>query len=546
MLLLETRDARRLQERWAGGPLCAAWKSEGAQLWWKEHRAAQMQDAERATLDALAAVFAAADGPAAFAFASPELVDDRAPAPPAAILCDQPAGARELLVERVRALRDRLAGAGKVHERPGPDAWKIEETDASQLGFKDRAFLLTFETKVFQALFRHQQSPPQASMAPRAAAARERLPDADLTLHLSRNGLGELAAAGFVFEEEQVKAFDAWGFAKDSTLDGAIKLVPDGFVERHRLSLTRREGLLAVLADLPPPAPAAADVVGVEGLPEAIDLLPPQASVWISLRGDLSARGEEAAKALAGLDPKIAERIQTLEKLSGAKLFDLLAQAQAPVEIGLVFKRVGEELPSAPPVEIIAGLVLKNAKPVAEAFEKLSETTEAFIGKEDRNGGTFYFVKDNPAKPGWWLRGSLLCFASWSQGLDLALAALDHGAGTERMTDRPDVRRALAQHPIPARKTLFVYADAAQALEMPYQVARLSMGSDEPKNRWPAFHTFAAAFGRILIEYGPAERPADEPANPAGPVTAELDAETPLSLLGLLQAFRLPFEEAGW
>lgn len=544
MLLLETSDARRLQERWLSGPLYTAWKSEAFQLWWKQHRQAQMQEAERGTLALLGETFEAADGRAAFGFGPPALIEELSPGPPALLLADQPEGTKASLIERVRALRDRLAGDEKARAKPGPGSWRIEETDGSQLAFKDHTMLLTLQPKVFQAVFRDQQAPPKDSMAPRAARARALLPDADLTLHIARNGLKELAASGFVFEEEHVKAFDAWGFAKDSVLDGAIKLTPDGFTERHQLKLSKREGLLAVLADLPPLAPAPAEVVGEELPPEALDLLPPHASAWISVRGDLSARGEELTRALAAISPRMAERIQNAEKLCGAKLPELFAQVLAPVEIGVVFKSVGDDLPSAPPVEFVASMILKNPKPVAAALDKLSEATEAFVGKEEIHGGTHYFIKDHPAKPGWWLSGSRLCFTSWSQGLDLALAALDHKSGTERFADRPDVRRLFAQEAIRAKKTLVLYADGAQFLEMPYQVARITMGSEDPKNKWPAFHTFAAAFGRILIQYGPAN--ADTPAPATGPVAATIDAETPISLIGLLQAFRLPFDEAGW
>lgn len=555
MLLLETPDAKRLQERWCAGPLCKAWNSQLLQDWWTKHKQTQMKDAERETLASIGRVLEAVDGTAAFAFAPPALIEELASSPPAVILAAQRKGAdANRLSDRVRALRDRLAGEEKPRARAGPDPWQIEETDGSQVAFRDHAVMLSFQAKVFQTLFKGLQSPPKNSLDPHLLQARALLPEADLTLHVARNGLKELAAAGFVLEEEHVKALDAWGFAKDSRLDGAIRLTPDGFHERHRLSLTNSEGMLAVLADLPPLAPAAAEVVGAEAPPDAIEMLPPQVAAWFSLRGDVSARGPELAKALTELSPDLKVRIQNFEKTTGASLADLLAQVQAPVELGLVFKSLGEELPKAAPIEYLASLILKDPKPVEAALEALAKTPEAFIGKEEISGGTYYFVKDSPAKPGWWLKGTRIFCASSSQGLELGLSALEHKTGTERLTDRPDVRRLLAANTIQPHKTFVAYAEAAQLFELPYQVARATLGSDDPENKWPAFHAFSSVLGRVLIQYGPAEARADEPGiketdpkpAPAGPLQAELDAETPTSLVGLLQAFRIPFEEAGW
>ncbi|MBI3828070.1 MAG: hypothetical protein HY291_01045 [Planctomycetes bacterium] len=559
MLFLETSDAKRLQERWCAGPLCKAWSSPPLQDWWAKHKQTQMKDAERETLACIGRMLEAADGTAAFAFAPPALIEELASSPPAVILAAQRKGAdANRLAERVRALRDRLVGDEKPRARPGPDPWQIEETDGSQVAYREHAVMLTFQAKVFQTLFKGLQSPPKNSLEPRVLQARALLPESDLTLHIARNGLKELAAAGFVLEEEHIKVMDALGFAKGSHLDGAIRLTPEGFHERHRLNLTNGEGLLAVLAKLPPLSPVAAEVVGAEAPPDAIEMLPPHAAAWFSLRGDLSARGPELAKALLALSPDLKVRIQSFEKLSGASLADLLAQVQAPAELAVVFKSLGEELPKAPPIECMASLILKDPKPMEAALEALAKTPETFIGKEELSGGTYYFVKDNPAKPGWWLKGTRLFYASWSQGLELGLAALEHKTGTERLTDRPDVRRLLAANAIQEHKTFMAYADAAQLLELPYQAARATMGSDDPENKWPAFHTFSSVLGRVFIQFGPAEdraagpgdkgtdpKPATAHAVQAQP-TAELDAETPTSLVGLLQAFRIAFEEAGW
>lgn len=510
------------------------------QAWWTRHRQHEMKDSERETLTALDRTLDAADGCVAFAFGPSALIEDLAPAPPAILMAESRAAGGALFSERLRALRDRLAGTEKARERPGPGEWKIEETDGSQLAFQSRNVALSFQLSVFKELFKGLQVPPRASLEPLARRARSLLADADLTCVVARDGLKELAASGFVFEEDQVKNFDAWGFGPGSTLEGALKLSAQGVEERHHLRLAGPDSLLAVLANLPPLAPAAAEVVGEEAAPEALELLPPQTMVWLSLRGNPGDHATGLSKTVLKAVPGLAARLEAFEKLSGTTLAEYLAQVQAPVEAGLFFKLPGEELPDGPSMDLLVSAVLKDAKVFEAALEKLATTPEAFVGKEAVQGGVFYFVKDKPAKPGCWIKGSRCVYASWSEGLELALAALEHKHGTERLTDRPDIRRLLAANAIQPRKTLTAYADAAQFLELPYGLARILWGSDDPRNRWPGFAALAPQFGRILIQYGPAEGHA-----PEKPV-AELHAETPFSLVGLLQTIRLPFEEAGW
>ena len=542
IFFVETPDFARLRQRFASSPLGQLVDSSTVQGWWTKYKAGQLQDGERRTQEALAAFCASLDGCAAFGFGPPELVSAVDETPPAALAVQVRAEAAAHTL-RLKSLRDRLAGQAEVQPRSAPDSFKLEEAGGTMLAERDGELLLAFQAKVFPVLFKGMHLTHADSLAKRVDGAWNEA-GADLHVHLARKGLRELAAAGFVLEEDQVKTLDAAGFIEGSTLTGTVRIHEKGFHERYQLSLAKlppeSRGLLQVLAALPPIVQGGAEVIGEEGKtePEALDALPRSATVWISLRGDLSAQADDFVLALRRLGPGAVGLLDSFQKFGGLAPAEALKQVRAPVELALIAQPLpGEDLPEHPPWEWLASILLKDPAPVAKVLDAMAVHPDSFVGMEDYRGGSLYAVKDDPKKGGWWLKANRLIFASTRKNLDLALAALERKVGNERLADRADIKVLFGGKDLDARKSVLLYADAAQALELPYALGKHFWG-DDAKAGWPDYERLRPALGRILIQYGAPEA--------VGEGKAELTASTDMSLIGLLQFVRLPLGEAGW
>jgi len=525
--------------RFASSPMGQLIDSSAVLGWWTKYKASQLQDGERRTQEALVAFAAALDGCAALGLGPPEWVAEADAAPPAvlAVQVRSEAAAHTL---RLKNLRNHLTGQADVQPRSAPNNFKLEEAGGTMLAERDGELLLAFQTKVFPTFFKGVHLTHDDSLVKRTNGAWDDA-DADLHVYLARKGLHELAAAGFVFEADQVKVMDSVGFVEGSTLTGCVRVHEKGIHERYQLNLAKlppeSRGLLQVLAALSPMVQGGAEVIGEEGRtdPEALDALPRSATAWLSLRGDVADQSDDFVLALRRLGPNAGAWLASLHKFSGLTPAEVLKQVRAPVELALIAQPLAkEDLPERLPWEWLASIQLKDPAPIGKALDTMAVHPDSFVGLEDYRGGSLFGLKDDPQQGGCWLKGNRLIFASTRKVLDLALAALERKAGNERLADRADIKALLAGKDSAARKSVLLYADAAQALEVPYALGQHFWG-DDPQADWPAYERLRPALGRILIQYGAAEV--------GGAGTAELTASTDMSLAGLFQFVNLTLEE---
>ena len=227
--------------------------------------------------------------------------------------------------------------------------------------------------------------------------------------------------------------------------------------------------------------------------------------------------------------------IQRFEKL-GVKLDQFLEQVDGPVQLGLFLNDIGEEAPETTPLTPLVAVMLKDPKIVEQSLDALSTGDKPRFGKEVLNGGVHYVEIDGgDNKPGFWLKSNYLAYSTERDLLDLASKALDHQQGTERMADRPSYKQELASKRIDPQALLTIFGDADQMLEMPYKLAVLDWKPDGTVT-YPDYKT---AVKPILLNK---------------PVSIQFktykdglqySAQTPLSFLGMIEAFRRPLKEAG-
>jgi hypothetical protein len=283
-------------------------------------------------------------------------------------------------------------------------------------------------------------------------------------------------------------------------------------------------------------APAAA--------PEAIAPAPGGAQVPPALPAGAPAAGAKKDPVAPG-DPKPAPRerkervpphISRFEKL-GLKLEQFLEQVEGPVQVGLFMQQIEDETPDEIPISPLLAVLLKDPKVIEQSLEAASAGPTPRFDKEVLNGGVHYVEKGgNPdTKPGFWLKDNYLAWSSERDLLDLAGAALLHKGGTERMADRASYKAALAAKRIDPAAVFTFFGDAEQVIEMPYKLAKVNWQEDDA-NPWPAWDLVKALLKDkpVMLEFK------------SIPNGLQVHGITPLSLMGMIEAFRRNLIEAGF
>lgn len=561
ILFVETLDANRLKERWKKTPVSRAWALAQAQTWWKKYQDDEYDEDDKRSIEQLNEIVAAVKKRTAAIMGPPTVVDEKELHPPFVFVAEAD--------DTPHGLLSSLARRYFTHIGDPPDARRdhppfvIEEHTTTQSVFQDALGFYSLTPVAMMSLLNGLLSPPKESLADVVTKARAMIPDADVVVHASRNGLEKLVDAGHELEEDLVTTFDIIGLTPGSTIDGAVKLVPVGFQERYVVNFTGKSGLVTTLAKLPvaatPPGAAA----------KAIDAVPAHVAIWMSLRGNMAAGVEGMAESLRkldnlmtlpkpmpkptpGQDPKTLKplppptdparrirwdalylpRVERLEKLTGLKLEDLIRNIVGPVEIGLFNKVVGDEEPDDIPLGLVVSVVLRDPAKFQTALDSALKARFTFLLKEARDGGNFYYSKQDLLKPGVWLKGKHLVFATEEKILGLCIKAL---GGQLRFMDRGDVKKAVADNVFSKESRLTVFADGGQALEMPYKLGETQFNWDD-ENPWPKFSLIRGFFSRMTVEVTPGAK-ANE---------FEINASTPLTVLGVIEAFRRPLNEAGY
>jgi hypothetical protein len=232
----------------------------------------------------------------------------------------------------------------------------------------------------------------------------------------------------------------------------------------------------------------------------------------------------------------VPPHVAKFEKI-GLKLEQFLEQIDGPVQLGLFMQQIEEDVPDEMPISPLFAMMLKDVKIVEQALEASSAGDKPRFLKEVLNGGVHYIEADGDeeTKPGFWLKGNYFAYSTERDLLDLAGAALAHLAGNERYSDRANYQQAVAQKKLDGKSLFTIFGDAEQVLEMPYKLAKLNWQEDD-ENPWPAYDWIRPLIkGKpVLIDFK------------AAPDGIQGHAETPLSLMGMIEIFRRSFIEAGY
>jgi hypothetical protein len=251
--------------------------------------------------------------------------------------------------------------------------------------------------------------------------------------------------------------------------------------------------------------------------------------------GGLEKKPDEPKADPAKDEPKISyPHIQKFERI-GLKLEQFLAQIDGPVHLALFLNNIGEELPEEVPITPLYAVLLKDPRAIEQALDAQAAGDKPRYAKELLNGGFHYVEVDGGVeRPGYWLKGNYLAYSSYRDVLEMASKALMHENGNERMADRPSYKQELASTRHDAQAVLSVFGDADQVLETPYKLAALAWKPD-PGLSYPDYSVVKP----LLLN-----KPVSIHFKTVQDVL-EFTAQTPLSLLGLIEAFRLPIKEAG-
>ena len=264
---------------------------------------------------------------------------------------------------------------------------------------------------------------------------------------------------------------------------------------------------------------------------------------------DKDPKAKDADKKAGKKAPKPAELERSMphiERLlkAGFKLEQLFDQADGPMVLALFPERVNIAKlanPGAPdnppdpdrvPMAALFGMYLKDPAPIELALEKANKGLNPLYHKTVLNGGSFYAEEQEENGAGFWIRGNYLAYATSKDIAELAGAATLNQNGTERMSARKSYLDYTTNFYDP-KALLNVYGDARQFMEMPYKMAQLQWQSD-PKNPWPDFTLVAGLLKGNTMRLKVTQAQGG----------LQIEAQTPISILGLLEAVLKPLKEA--
>ncbi|MCK6473250.1 MAG: hypothetical protein L6R28_16015, partial [Planctomycetes bacterium] len=387
---------------------------------------------------------------------------------------------------------------------------------------------------------------PESSIAGDTAAARKLLDDPDIVFYANSAKLQEIASFNHEFDLDYWPTLASLGYADGSTVYGAIKATPRGFEEAYRAKFTDPAGLIPVLSTLEAAPPVAASA-------NAEDAIAADASLWFSVRGEVSAQAAALGKVLRDLDKQTTEtprqggpeasdpryirlyvkRIDRLETLGGVKFEQLLGSLKGGVAFALYFHAVpADDTPDEMPLGLVFSATLKDPALAQRALEYAVQSQPKIVSKEDLDGGAFYFQPEDTLKAGWWLKGERLVFVSEFAMMKSVAEALADPA--KRMTERTDVKEYLAKEAAEPWRRLLCHAETANTLETMYRLAKVNWGDDDDL-KFPTFGPIKALLGSATLCAG------------IDPQSGLLDVRivSPLTFVGMIETIRRIFDEVG-
>jgi hypothetical protein len=242
-------------------------------------------------------------------------------------------------------------------------------------------------------------------------------------------------------------------------------------------------------------------------------------------------KGDEAKPAVP--DP-VGPHLKEIESI--LKLDQIFAQVDGPLQVALFPHALADKAPELLPISLLVAATLKDPKVIEQALEAQAAGNTPRLRKEAFNGGTLYNEDGMGEAQRWlWLKGSYLAYSDDKDVLDLASKAALHEAGNERMADRPSYKQALADKRLDPQAVISIFGDADQVLEMPYKLATLEWPAEE-KNPYPDY----AAVRPLLL---------NKPVSVQIKSSADglvLQAQTPLTVIGMIVAFLRPIQEGNF
>lgn len=584
ILFLEAPDTRKTLDKFKTSPLGKFWDLPSIQKFVKGHRNAEGPN-EQKMLDALTQIPKLLDGKALFALGPPETIDIVDLDPPLLYVLETKQALA--LESNARAVFQGMSDAPRSSRRYGP--FTIDEHMTAQTVFGHEGIIHALTQIGIESFLGNLLERPEQTLSPVLASIRALLPGYDVELHLATDAFKQLSEAGTLVDDEQLKTLDVLGILAGSTWQSVFSVNPDGIEEFSLLSLAegkKNEGLAGVLKamgqNLSVATPATAS--------QALDLIPWQSGILISFNGDVaknagaltlalksfdarfSPQDNQAEKAInaapslptprvagrenladgaekpeggaapkSGAEKAAAEdkepchlRVSQFEK-TGLKLEQFLEQIDGSVQLAIFPQQVEGTVPDAVPLSPLFAVVLKNPKMIEQALDAAAADPKPVFTKEVLNGGIHYIstLGDEDVKPGFWLKDNYLAYSTERVLLDLAGMALAHRAGNERIADRESFKRMRGNKKMYPNALLTIFGDSDQVLEMPYGLARANWQEDE-KNPWPDYALIKPLLqnNSIFVQFKAVEN------------GFEIYAQTPLSLIGMIEAFRRPLLEA--
>ena len=590
VFFLEFADTQGSLKRLNQTPIGRFWETPPMRKTIQGHRK-DMLPTELQVLDAMQALSKIATGRTALTVAGPETIQPEEIDPPIVYLLES--NNPQAAEAQVRQI---FVGMGDpIKSKRINKQFTIEEQANANTHFSQDRIVHALTERAIDSILDSLLKPPAKTLSPVLADLRAQRPNADCIWRLSSAGFKNFVDALQIIDQEQLDTLAAAGFIEGSSIDGAVTFNAAGAEELTRLQLgggAKNKGVLGILQRLNPVTPAAG--------PQASDMMPYQAAMVVTINADVSKNSAELAASLTALDkffgkidpvapvpdaeklndptkkpdgglspaaqaldagggkigvapkdpkakPKEPERttphIERLEK-SGIQLDKLLAQAQGPMCVALFPEQVdvtrvsqanAVNPPADPdhvPMSAVFAMCVKDSAPLEEQLAKALRGVKLAHKKLDMNGGTLYIDADTDEddSPAFWVSGHYFAYGTSRDVLELASAAVLNAKGNQRIDARPEYRKLAAQRDPAA--LVDVFADSTLFLDMPYKMAQL--GWQEQLNPWPDFAMAAQFLKDNFIHLSVKQIPGG----------LQITSQTPLSLLGMIEAIRKPLSEA--
>ncbi|HLX63204.1 MAG TPA: hypothetical protein VKX17_18175 [Planctomycetota bacterium] len=236
-----------------------------------------------------------------------------------------------------------------------------------------------------------------------------------------------------------------------------------------------------------------------------------------------------------------------IERLAKAGLTPelLFEQSDGPMAVAFFPERIDLAKlqvppPANPPADpdhipqaVLFAMNLKDPTVVSTALEKANVGLEPRFKKQLMNGGDYYAEDpDDENSGGFWMKNNYFAYASSKDIAQLAADAALNQNPNARIAARKVFQDYLANGFDP-NALLNVFAESRQYMEMPYKMAQLQWQT--PQIIWPDFAVIAGLLKGV---------PMHIKVTQAG-TELQIEAQTPLTILGVEEAIRRPLNDAG-